>query len=270
MGIAQELGLEARDPVQIIEDRWAAWCVQEPALGVVADPTALPAWLERSRTKTTPGVFAEVNGVLYGLARLAAADGGDDADAALILAWVMLPAAITIAVGVQHLDPDDVDSIIASNLWILVRSFRHRVRSGDVAASIARDLKTVVLLEMGVQGPSTRLPVTTPVPPMLLDQQQAVEPVEVCPSVELAEVLDDGIAFGFIDPDQRDLLLDIVDGASEIPGRLRVGASGLFGLLSEEVADRVGRRYGIGVRQVRRRADKAIEALTRLVQGCAA
>ena len=129
MGIAQELGLEARDPVQIIEDRWAAWCVQEPALGVVADPTALPAWLERSRTKTTPGVFAEVNGVLYGLARLAAADGGDDADAALILAWVMLPAAITIAVGVQHLDPDDVDMLQD----LILAAVNEALRAGEKA-----------------------------------------------------------------------------------------------------------------------------------------
>lgn len=69
------------------------------------------------------------------LARLAATDAGNDMDAAYVLAWVMLPAAVVVVPCVQHLDPENVDKVIASNLWIVVRSFRHRVRRGDVAGS---------------------------------------------------------------------------------------------------------------------------------------
>lgn len=76
---------------------------------------------------------------------------------------------------------------------------------------------------------------------------------------------------GHIDDAERaPLLLEIVQLARATPGRLRAGATGLRGLLSAEVAGQVALRHGIGIRQLRRRADRAIRALTRLVQEDAA
>ena len=272
MSIEHELGLDARDPREIVELNWTSWRAREPALSTVEDPRALVEFLTRARTGSTPDeVFAEVNRVMRGLARLAAADAGDDMDAAYVLAWIMLPAAIAVVPCVRHLDPDNVDTIIASNLWILVRSFRHRVRRGDVAGSIARDLKTAVLLEMGIHGPATRRPFTTPVEPSLFDQTSLGELfVDPCPRDELNELLDEACASGAIDSGQRALLLDIVQLAGDAPGHLRAGSTGLRGLLTADVADRLALQHGICVRQLRRRADHSIRALSQLVRECAA
>lgn len=272
MSIEHELGLDLRDPREIIYLHWAAWRSREPALGAVADPGSLLEFLGRARTGSAADeVFAEVNPVMRALARLAATDAGNDMDAAYVLAWVMLPAAIVVVPCVQHLDPENVDKVIASNLWIVVRSFRHGVRRGDVAGSLARDLKTAVLRDMGVHGPAARRPLLIPVEPSVLELQPLGEAeVDLCPRDELEELLAEGCASGHIDAGERALLLEIVQLARETPGRLRAGSTGLRGLLSAEVAGQVALRHGIGIRQLRRRADRAIRALTRLVQEYAA
>ena len=58
---------------------------------------------------------ALANDVLLGLARLAAFDGADDRDAALVLAWLLLPTALRVRRRLGLAD-DRVDEVLAAQL----------------------------------------------------------------------------------------------------------------------------------------------------------
>ena len=79
MNITEMLGLQDERLESVLAEHWATWVAIEPRLGVVADPNRLDAW----RRAAEPAL---ANDVLLGLARLAAFDGADDRDAALVLA----------------------------------------------------------------------------------------------------------------------------------------------------------------------------------------
>ena len=89
MNITEMLGLQDERMESVVKEHWARWVAFEPRLGVVDDPAGLDAW----RRSADPAV---ANDVLLGLARLAAFDGADDRDAALVLAWLLLPTALRV------------------------------------------------------------------------------------------------------------------------------------------------------------------------------
>jgi hypothetical protein len=91
MSVVKALGLVDDQVIALMVRRWPSWREQVPALGSLADPAGVDAW----RRAADP---AEVDAVLRGLAELAARDGGDDTDAATVLAWLLLPTAIRLSV----------------------------------------------------------------------------------------------------------------------------------------------------------------------------
>ena len=127
------------------------------------------AW---SRTSTTSGpgcrpVDREASDeVLLALAMLAAPDGGDDIAAAAALAKCLLPGACRLAGWLSTLPPREVfrdsqpvmagawsavervNELVASQLWIEVRTFPWRRRS-KVAANILINTRVGVLREVG-------------------------------------------------------------------------------------------------------------------------
>jgi len=263
MCIAHELGLDDDRLNNLINRRWEAWATAEPALWLVPDPTNLPAWVWRTRRKsTTSAEHGEVDAVLRGLACVAAEDGGNDGEAALVLAWLMLPAACSVARRLRGRDPGRIDAIVATQLFILARSFRWRTRRGNVAANITRDLRAEVRRDLG--SVDSRVLVIPTDPETLARIAVADDPVEG-PDAELARVLEEGFATGAISGQQRALLEEVLTRVRALPVRPRATRTGLNGLLVAEVAQAMAREHHVSTRQVRRQVNQCVAALTRMV-----
>ena len=143
MSVAVQLGFgdRAADPLPDGEAGWRTWVAQFPCLSRIGDPPSMRAWL----TEAEPG---EADEVLHALATLGSASGGDDVDAATVLAWALLPGACALARRLQPLSPR-IDELVAAQLWVEIRSFRWR-RLRKVAANILANTRTGVLRECGV------------------------------------------------------------------------------------------------------------------------
>ena len=161
--------------------------------------------------RADPAHWQTANQVLLALARLAAEDGGNDREAALVLAWLMLPAAATVARQYQDGDPD-IDAIVAGQLFIQVRTYPWRTRPGSVGAGIGRDLRRHVGRELGIQS-GQRL---VAVDPVVLDTQPADPEQGEVAEVAVAALLDDAERAGAIDAGQRQLLEDVLAQADAL------------------------------------------------------
>ena len=207
-----------------------------------------PTWTGGSATPIRPPPTTS----LCGLAQLAAADGGDDVDAAKVLAWVLLPAACRVAGSFARVA--DIDEHVAAQLWIEVRSFSWQTTS-KVAANIAGRLRKHLATDL------SDLP-SAEAPPDLagrhrggglaLARQYGVGGPDDGPSPmdELLSVLEWGCRRGLITSEDRLLLLDVIAAAADDPAWHRSGAA----LLGDKVSDSVGTHWGISGRTVRRRA----------------
>lgn len=147
MNITEMLGLQDERMTSVVREHWAGWIAFEPRLAVVDDPAGLDAW----RRAAHPAV---ANDVLLGLARLAAFDGADDRDAALVLAWLLLPTALRVRRRLGLAD-DRVDEVLAAQLWVEVRGLPWR-RPHWVAAKVAGQLREGVLLDCGAPRTTSR------------------------------------------------------------------------------------------------------------------
>ena len=138
MSVGDQLGLD--DNSELLDQarqKWPVWVAADPRLGVVDSFDDLRAWL--------PSVDHETSDqVLLALAMLAAPDGGDDIAAAAALAKCLLPGACRLAGWLCTLPPREVfrdsqpvvagswsavervDELVASQLWIEVRTFKWR------------------------------------------------------------------------------------------------------------------------------------------------
>lgn len=243
MSVETALGISAEIAQQIIAQRWEGWVEARPALARV-DRTNVRGWLRRVD-------LDQASAALRGLAQLAATDGGDDTEAAAVLAWVMLPAACRVAGDLADLHPD-IDAIVASQLWIEVRTFNWRA-SRKVAGNLTRSLRRGVLRECGA-GEQTLMEART-IPWQDLLDQMAGEPAGEDPLETLVEVLDLGVAQGIIKDCDRSLLLDMVE-AARASTRRHNGARSLLA-----VSAVVGPKRGMPSRTVRRRGRRALDAL---------
>lgn len=257
MSVASALNL-TREAVQaIIVEQWPGWAARLPALLRVDHPADLDRWLRDADP-------AAADDVLGGLAQLAAADGGDDVDAAKVLAWVLLPAACRVAGSFTRVA--DIDEHVAAQLWIEVRSFSWQTTS-RVAANIARNLRKHLSTDLS-ELPAASLLATAQADAGLvvaLARQYGLGVAEDGPSPmdELLSVLEWGCRRGLITSEDRMLLLDMIAAAADDPAWHRSGAA----LLGDKVSDSVGTHWGISGRTVRRRAAASISALAQVAAG---
>ena len=245
MSVETALGVTRETAFAIQKTRWADWSSQCAAM-VRVGCTDVRGWLR-------PAAGQDGQRALYKLAFLAAADGGDDVDAAKVLAWAMLPAACRIANELSDLDPD-IDAFVASQLWIEVRTFNWRA-SNQVAGTLSASLRRSLLRESGIGAP--RQPEMDDAPWPVLLERLAGEPAnEHLDSREvLLRVLDWGVDSGTIEAADRALLLDMVDASHADPKR-RSPRRVLFG-----TSTLLGPGLGITPRSVRRRGRRALNAL---------
>lgn len=244
MCVESALGVTADIAMEIVRRRWPDWVAVRPSMAGL-DPQQASRWLRG----TSPVDCA----VRYDLAVLAAETGGDDVDAAAVLAWAMLPAACRVARGLADLD-ERIDELVASQLWIEVRTYNWR--SGThVAGTIRANLRRHLLRDLRpdlVNPLREELTHTGDLVNALTDEP---DDVEVDPRQLLVAVLDWGVTHQVITPAECRLLLLMADRAASEPGRANARRS----LLAVSAA--VAPTLGVHPRTVRRRGRRALDAL---------
>ena len=233
MSVVKALGLVDEQVIALMMRRWPSWSERVPAVGSLSDPAGVDAW----RRAAGP---AEVDAVLRGLAELAARDGGDDTDAATVLAWLLLPTAIRLSAEFIDADPD-IDEHIAACLWIEVRTFRWRT-SSRVAANIAWRVRNQVLVEVGDRR-------------QLADRGKRTQAHTLVDEALVRERAEQ------VASSDREDLLEVLDWAVE---QALPPAGGW--LLGDQASELVGAELGVSGRTVRRRAKRSIEALAEAIQ----
>jgi hypothetical protein len=250
MSVVKALGLVDDQVIALMVRRWPSWCERVPDLGSLANPAGVDEW----RRAAGP---VEVDAVMRGLAQLAARDGGDDTDAATVLAWLLLPTAIRLSTEFVNADPD-IDEHIAACLWIEVRTFRWRT-SSRVAANIAWRVRNQVLVELGDRGRladrGRRTQAHTLVDEALV--RQSAEQVATSAREEVLQVLDWAVEQALISDADTRLLVDVVAAAAQSTS----GPSAGGWLLGNQASELVAADLGVSGRTVRRRAKRSIEAL---------
>ena len=305
MSVGDHLGLD--DNSELLDQarqKWPAWVAADPRLGVVDNFVDLRSWLPTVGHETS-------NQVLLALAMLAAPDGGNDIAAAAALAKCLLPGACRLAGWLSTLPPREVfrdsqpvmagpwsavervDELVASQLWIEVRTFKWR-RTRKVAANILINTRVGVLREVGdffyVSRADRTWANTTLVesfsagdltsvdggagysaemltervagalfhgPEILADA--GPEQQESSATEELLGLLAWACDHKVISPGDRYLLLCLVEEADRVETRRL--ARGYGGLLSNEVSTRVAPRIGVSEATVRRHGSRTMRAL---------
>ena len=305
MSVGDQLGLDGNSELlDQARQKWPAWVATDPRLGVVDNFDDLRSWLPTMDHETS-------DQVLLALAMLAAPDGGDDIAAAAALAKCLLPGACRLAGWLSTLPPREVfrdsqpvmagtwsavervDELVASQLWIEVRTFKWG-RLQKVAANILINTRVGVLREVGdffyVSRADRTWANTTLVesfssgdvadgdagawsaaalptervagalfhrPELLADAGPEQE--EPTATEELLELLAWACDHQVISPADRYLLLCLVEEADRVDTRRL--ARGYGGLLSNEVSSRVAPRIGVSEATVRRHGSRTVRAL---------
>jgi hypothetical protein len=265
MGVAALLGIVDEDSelLQVAGRRWPDWAAEDDRLRVVSGVRNLRAWLT---TVSTP----EADRLLHALAKRASVHGGDDRVAANTLAFALLPGVCTMACRLSTLAPR-VDEIIAAQLWIEIRSFPWQ-RLTKVASNILMNTRAEVLRECGaatqVQKRDPTWYRTLPIDPddtFWRGPRMATSPEpQPTPADELLELLVWACENKVITTRDRSLLLSLAEAADRADNRRSHGRAGL---LSEDIAEIVGREYGLAAVTVRRRAGRSLRALSEACVG---
>lgn len=250
MSVAECLGLEDVDgPVLAAAAvAWQRWCHRAPELAVVDDLLDLPGWTRRAPTATKDGLLAH----LHLLAQ-------QDAEAAVVLAWLLLPGATRLANGLRDLSPD-IDALTAGELWLQVRS---RPAKRCVAATILRDVRRALLDELG-HGDSVRrndkVWGNTWVcdDDAVLDSLASVPDQEADAASQAGHLVQAALLAGAISYNDVSLLHQLAMAADEQAAPSRRGRGGLTAPAAVESAMRFRK---VPTRTVRRRATAALEQL---------
>lgn len=244
MCVESALGVSAENALEIVQRRWPDWVAARPSLTEL-DPLQAGRWLRG----TSPTACA----ARYDLAVLAAADGGDEVDAASVLAWAMLPAACRVARGLADLD-ERIDELVAAQLWIEVRTYNWRSGS-HVAGTIRANLRRHLLRDLRPDLVNPRREKLAASVELFDDLAEEPAVAEVDPRRLLVAVLDWGVAHQVITSAERRLLLLMADRASSEPAR----ANSRRSLLAVSAA--VAPKLGVHPRTVRRQGRRALDAL---------
>lgn len=258
MSVQTQLGLhdEGNGLLARAAQSWASWVDRFPCLLGIGGVGSLRAWLRAAEP-------AAADEVLHTLVTLASPSGGDEASAAAMVAWALVPGASVLAQRLQTLSPR-IDQIVAAQLWIEIRTFPWR-RLRKVAANILANTRTGVLRECGAHSQLERVDRTWS--SVRLVDPTAVFWARVCPqdaasqsaAHELVEVLEWARAAKVISDSDRSLLLELA-GTADSFSPARTGR-GWCGLMANELSADVADRLGMSPITVRRRARKAITAL---------
>ncbi len=253
MSVAKCLGVDDVDGAQMREVwvRWPQWCEVEPALAVVEDLVALPNVMRRQEPKQRDDVLAA-------LVRL----GVVETEATIALIWLLVPGAAALAGRLGDLS-DDIDELMAGQLWIQARQHRPE-DSRYIAAKILKATERELKVELGVgdlakrRDPAWANVVLTD----RFDESKPVPaPVDEDATEQLHDVLRRALDFGALTDADRDLLLDLAHAAHRIGAPLRRGRGGLT---TPSVAQMVSEDHALAARTVRRHAADSLDRISGL------
>jgi hypothetical protein len=250
-------------------DRWAA---AETGLAGIASLDALAEIVHHGQDP------ARADELLGGLVRLAAADGGGDEDAALVVAHLLANGTRKLALQLRNLSPD-IDDLLAGQLWLQIRTFPWRQRRRAYAKSLLLDTRLAVLAELRpyrTRQRQTRVIVIDPVAGWT-DDEPAREPASSPTGrkgvldrahVEahdqdtstLLDVLEWAQRSGVIDRADAALLLELVIAADETGSAERTRSAGRSVNRTAEIAA-VAARHGVHEKTIWRRRARALTAL---------
>lgn len=214
----------------------AVWRSAEPALGAVS---ALHQLSEVVRRDTD---HAEADEVLAALVRLAARDGGDQPDAALVVVHLLRDGVEGLARRFRHRGPD-VMAMVVGELTCQIRTFPWRT-SRPYPGRLLLDTKHA--LWNGEFRPIVdgRLPhEAIPIDPM--EWRRHLTAVEEPDDIDLIDVLSWATSTGIVSEDDLRLLLALEEHRG----------------YGNQARQRVADQWGINERTVRRRRDRALGKL---------
>lgn len=243
MSVAESFGVTADQINGLIDSNWPEWVAETPELELVPASDRLFDWLRKAPPR-------EADMVLRALARLSHDQAGGSADAGLVLAWVMMPAATLLAHRLRFMS-EEIDEHVAAQLWIAVRTFPWST-TGKVAANLKLNLRKNVVREL--TSTSSHLPLDERRLPPAEERLDAIE--------ELIEILGDGLKAEVIDQDDFDLLMAVMDAADELEPPSGPGV----GIVGDRVSARIGELHGCTARTIRRRIKRSTDALSQLAQ----
>ncbi|MGH3327927.1 MAG: hypothetical protein ACRDPT_09090 [Streptomycetales bacterium] len=251
MSVAKSLGLDDVDgPVMVAAAvAWQRWCHQDPDLAVVDDLLDLPDWTRRASTGTKDALLTRLH-------RLAQ----DDAEAAAVLAWLLLPGATRLADRLRDLSPD-IDALTAGELWVQIRI---RPAERCVAATVLRAVRRSLLAELGHAEAAQRRDRTW-ANTTLCDNAEDLDLLAGLPDLHADAVFESSLLVqrallsGVLSLSEASLLqqLAAVADAQSAPAR-----RGRAGLTSPAVVELVARQSPTSARSVRRRASMLMDRLS--------
>lgn len=252
MSVARELGVFEGVIPEVLAESWQKWARQRPELLAVDDWRSLRRWL----LEADP---AEADEVLKALVWLASAGGGDDVDAALVMAWALLPGARNVAHDLRTLT-QGIDAEVAAELWLQIRGVpweeRHRI-----AAHVLRGVRRGVLADCGAAAylrshdPTWHHTITTTNGP-----EWTAAPAEPSAFEELLDVLDWACEEGVISEQDRRLLLCAVRTAEFAQPSIRCSRA-YSGLLARDLVRAVALQWAVSEKTVQRRLIRCLNAL---------
>lgn len=258
MSVARHLGVEDADTPLMREAQlqWHVWTAAEPALAVVRELFDLRAWGESAP-------YDERDRVHGALAKLGAVDGSDQDVAASALTWVLLPGTQRILRAVAPFT-DDGDALIASNLWIAVKTanWEHPHR---LAAAILGETRGNVLAEIGIGQRARKRDRTwsnTVTTDTYCRESATLPEHELSATEELRRIVTLARVERVLAPDELDLLLEAAQVADELAAPVGRGRSGLT---TPAVASRLAETRGISTRTIARRIVRITERIRDLV-----
>ena len=246
MSVATCLGLAdpAEPQLMAASVAWERWCHQDPDLAVVDEFLDLPGWTRRADARTKDALLARLHGMAVG-----------DAEAAGVLAWLLLPGACQLASKLVDLTPE-IDALVAGALWIRVRT---QPAAYYVAATVLRDVRRAVLVELGIGDPARRSDPVWSRTTSYGDTERLERPEQpdVGAESEMGFLVQAAVLDGAITSQEADLLLALAQEAAALGTPARRGRAGLTAPLVINAVANPWSRSGRSVRrQVRDIADR--------------
>lgn len=225
---------------------WRRWVTQRRVDGVVDDLVDLPAWALAS-----PEEAKAVLGVLASMTE-------SEPDAITALVWALLPGADKVARRCRDMS-DDIDGLVASQLWIEA-SGAYRLTTSNIAGAIVGQTQREVLADLGVGDLAVRRDramAQTIGDPDALDDMACIE-AEEDPGPVLAEIFHVGHEEAAINGFDYWLLWALAAEADrqDVPAH-----RGRMGLTAPAVVEAVAAEANLAPRSLRKRAARALDRL---------
>jgi hypothetical protein len=235
---------------------WAGWLEAEPDLRRVGSTHDLVALTAKG------GNPLAADQMLGALVRLAAADGGNQQLAVVLLLHLLEPGIRTLARRFRDLDAD-ATALVAGELTVQIRTFPWRRRTRAFAANLLLDVKAVLLRELQVTGPWTRAGLSYDV--VLVDPLNSEQVLRLLDRAEpgpgesgeldLADLVLWASRTGVADPADLAMVLEIAGSRDRKPRRVPVVAA------AHGIPERTLRhRHGATVARLRSAAHRYLAA----------